>query len=422
MDAADLVIVGGGAAGLAAAIASGERNRGRRVVLLDGAKTLGAKILVSGGGRCNVTHEAITASDFFGNRRIIKNVLAAWSVQHTIEWFAGMGVELKREATGKLFPTTDKARTVLNALLDRCRALEVDIQAGQRVCSLERADGGFVVRHTGGAISAKTVILATGGRSLPKSGSDGSGYALAHSLGHSLTSTVSALVPLILHETMFHRALSGLSHDVTLTTVVGGKPVDLRRGSLLWTHFGVSGPVVMDASRFWTLAREQGEHAEVYANLIPEWTAETAKQWYMTQAAANPRRSLTNTLALVLPERLAQGVCACVDVDGSAPAAQVPRGERERLIAAITRLPLSVMTDRGWNYAEVTAGGIPLEEIDYRTMESKLVPGLYVIGEILDCDGRIGGFNFQWAWATGYLAGRAAITTLTSDHVYPSNT
>src|SRR5262245_50262081 len=224
MDRADLVIVGGGAAGLAAAIASAERGEDRRVILLDGARTLGAKILVSGGGRCNVTHDAVTAGDFFGNRRIIKNVLAAWSVRQTIEWFASLGVELKREATGKLFPTTDKARTVLTALLDRCHALNVDIQTGRRVSGIERADGSahrFVVRHNGGAISAKTVILATGGRSLPKSGSDGVGYVLARSLGHSLTSTVPALVPLVLHETMFHSSLSGASHDVTLTTVVG---------------------------------------------------------------------------------------------------------------------------------------------------------------------------------------------------------
>jgi len=408
MDSADLVIVGGGAAGLAAAIASGERKGGRRIVLLDGAKTLGAKILVSGGGRCNVTHAAVTAADFFGNRRIIKNVLAAWSVERTIEWLAGMGVELKREATGKLFPTTDKARTVLTALLERCRGLSVEIETGRRVSGIERADGRFVIHHSEGAIAAKAVILATGGRSLPRSGSDGSGFALAHSLGHSLTTTVPALVPLVLHETMFHRMLSGLSLDVVLTTVVGGKPVDLRRGSLLWTHFGVSGPVVMDASRFWTLAREQGEQADVSVSLIPEWTPEAARAWFMAQAAANPRKSLGKTLALMMPERLAEAVCTSLGTDARTATAQVPRGERDKLVAALTRLPLPVATDRGWNHAEVTAGGIPLEEINYRTMESKSVPGLYLIGEMLDCDGRIGGFNFQWAWATGYVAGRAA--------------
>ena len=413
MDSADLVIVGGGAAGLAAAIAAGEQNARRRIVLLDGAKTLGAKILVSGGGRCNVTHEAVSAADFFGNRRIIKNVLAAWSVQDTIRWFAGMGVELKREPTGKLFPISDKARTVLDALLARCHALDVDIHTARRVSGVERADSGFTIHSTGGPIIAKAVILATGGRSLPKSGSDGSGYALARAVGHSVTWTVPALVPLMLRDTMFHARLSGLSQEVTLTTVVDGQPVDLRRGSLLWTHFGVSGPVVMDASRFWTLAREEGAQADVYANLLPDWTADAVRDWFRTEAASTPRRSLAKTLALLVPERLAEAVCAALCAEPGRATAQVPRAERQQVIDALTRLPLPVTTDRGWNHAEVTAGGVPLEEINYRTMESKLAPGLYVIGEMLDCDGRIGGFNFQWAWATGYLAGRASMAVPT---------
>ena len=412
MDTADVVIVGGGAAGLAAAIAAAERKGSRRVLLLDGAKVLGAKILVSGGGRCNVTHHEVTAADFFGNRRIIKNVLAAWSVRRTVDWFAGMGVELKRESTGKLFPVTDKARTVLDALLDRCGALGVEIQPARRVSAVERTDRDFIVRYHEGAIAARAVILATGGRSLPKSGSDGFGYTLARSLGHSVTPTVAALVPLVLRDTMFHASLSGASHDVTLSTLIEGKPVDVRKGSLLWTHFGVSGPVVMDASRFWTGARERGEQAELSISVIPDWTRETAKEWLMAQAAANARRSLSKTLAVILPERLAEAICASVAVDPRTAVAQVPRAERERLIAALAKLPLPVTADRGWNFAEVTAGGIPLEEIDYRTMQSKFVPGLYLIGEMLDCDGRIGGFNFQWAWATGYIAGSSAAAAL----------
>lgn len=208
---------------------------------------------------------------------------------------------------------------------------------------------------------------------------------------------------------MFHRTLSGLSHEVELTTVVAGKPVDFRKGSLLWTHFGISGPVVMDASRFWTLAREHGDKAEVYANVLPDQTREQVRQWFSEETRRRPRRSLVNTLALVVPERFGEALCLHVACDPQSAIAQVPREERDRLIAALTKFPLPVTTDRGWNYAEVTAGGIPLEEVNFRTMESKLVPGLYLVGEILDCDGRIGGFNFQWAWATGYLAGRAAI-------------
>ncbi len=414
----DIAVIGAGAAGLAAAIFAGEgaqQSGSRRIVLLDGAKTVGAKILVSGGGRCNVTHEAISPADFFGNRRIIKNVLAAFPVAKTVTWFASMSVELKREETGKLFPVTNKARTVLDALVERCRGLGVEICSDHRVTDIECVTGEtghFMVHHSQGRFRAAKIVLATGGRSLPKSGSDGFGYALARRLGHSVTVTVPALVPLLLEDRMFHKILSGLSQEVELTSIVSGQPVDQRTGSLLWTHVGISGPVVMDASRFWSSAHEQGEPVEVCANFLPGQTQEQVRAWFMEQATVHPRRSLVKTLAHVVPERFAEALCRQVDCDPLKAAAQLPRTDRDRLIVALTRFQLPITGDRGWNYAEVTAGGVPLEEINFRTMESKLVPGLYFVGEILDCDGRIGGFNFQWAWATGYLAGRAAATSL----------
>jgi predicted Rossmann fold flavoprotein len=422
-DLHDVAVVGAGAAGLAVSIFAAETaakgDRVQRIVLLDGVKTIGAKILVSGGGRCNVTHEAVIPTDYFGNRRIIKNVLAAFSVEQTVKWFASLGVELKREETGKLFPVTDNARTVLNALVDRCHALDVAIRLDHRVTSIESRGGlepGFVLHHTHGTLYVKKVILATGGRSIPKSGSDGFGYELARRLSHWVTATVPALVPLVLDDQMFHKTLSGLSHNVELTTVVKGRVVDRRTGSLLWTHFGISGPVVMDASRFWTLGHEQRETVEVYGNFLIGQTQEQAKSWVMEQAKDNPRRSLLKTWAQQIPERFAEALCSHVECDPKTAIAQLPRKDRDRLLAALTKFKFPVKHDRGWNYAEVTAGGVPLEEINFRTMESKLVPGLYLIGEILDCDGRIGGFNFQWAWATGFLAGRAIALCRRSDH------
>ena len=408
---ADLAIVGAGAAGLAAAIFAAEQDRQRRIVLLDGAKTLGAKILISGGGRCNVTHYLVTVTDFFGNRRIIKNVLAAFSVEQTIRWFASLGVILKKEETGKLFPTTDKARTVLDALVNRCRALGVELYPAHRVTAIDRfeaPEARFILGYDHGQLQSGKVVLATGGQSLPKSGSDGSGYALAKRLGHSVTGTVPALVPLVLEDTMFHRTLSGLSQEVELKTVLSGKLVDFRKGSLLWTHFGISGPIVMDASRYWALAREHGDKAEVYADFLPGHNPERVRLWFTDETRRSPRRSLMKTLALVVPERFGEALCRHVECEPQRAIAQVPRHERDRLITALTKFPLPIKMERGWNYAEVTAGGVPLEEVNFRTMESKIVPGLYLVGEILDCDGRIGGFNFQWAWATGYLAGRAA--------------
>lgn len=409
--AADIAVIGGGAAGLAAAIFAGEAaslSGSRTIVVLDGAKTIGAKILVSGGGRCNVTHDVVTPTDFFGNRRIIKNVLAAWSVDDTITWFASMGVELKREDTGKLFPVTDKARTVLTALVTRCRELGSSIRPDHRVASIDTSpEGGFVLQHNHGTLKAKRVILATGGRSIPKSGSDGFGFTLARRLGHSVTPAVPALVPLVLDDAMFHKALSGLSQEVELTTVVKGKCVDARTGSLLWTHFGISGPVVMDASRFWTSAQEQGETAQVYGNFLPDQNQEQVRHWFLEQIGDSPRRSLVKTLAQRLSHRFAEAIIQHAGVDLQTSMAQLPRKDRELVIESLTKFPFAIQCDRGWNYAEVTAGGVPLEEINFRTMESKLVPGLYLVGEILDCDGRIGGFNFQWAWATGHLAGQA---------------
>ncbi len=414
----DLCIVGAGAAGLAAGIFAAERNPHLTIELLDGAKTIGAKILVSGGGRCNVTHDVVTPDDFFGTRHLVRNVLAAFPVQDTIQWFASLGVALKREDTGKLFPVTDKARTVLEALLTRSRALGVVLRPGHRVADIACLGGAavagttepdrFVIRHQEGETVARCVILATGGRSLPRTGSDGSGYGIARRLGHRVTPTVPALVALVLDDCCFHKGLSGLSQEVEIQTAVQGRPVDRRTGSLLWTHFGISGPVVMDASRFWCLARERGEAVELYGNFVPGRTTEQAKEWFLQHAAGHPRRSLVKLLTESVPERCAEALCRYAGGDPQQACAQVPRTVRDRLLSALTRFRFPVLRDRGWNFAEVTAGGIPLEEINFRTMESKLVPGLHLVGEVLDCDGRIGGFNFQWAWATGRLAGRAA--------------
>jgi hypothetical protein len=409
---ADIAIIGGGAAGLAAAIfAAQAAGAGRRIVLLDGAKTLGAKILVSGGGRCNVTHDVVTQADFNGQRNIVRNILAAFDAPAAVRWFSSMGVELKREETGKLFPVTDSARTVLNALLSRCRELGVIIECGsrvQRMAAPTPEKQSFVVEHSAGTISCRRLIVSTGGRSLPRSGSDGSGWDMIAQLGHTVTPTYPALVPLVLDPQMFHAQLSGISHDVELSTFGSGKRIDARAGSLLWTHFGISGPVVMDASRHWIIAQEMGLKPELICNALHPDGFETGEKWLINQTTLRPRASILNVLAQRVPERVAAAFITHAGVDPTMPGGQLSRDARRALTHTMTALPLRVSQPRGWNYAEVTAGGVPLNEIDYRTMESRKIPGLYLAGEILDCDGRIGGFNFQWAWATGYLAGNAA--------------
>ena len=415
-DRADLVIIGGGAAGLAAAIFAAEAaGTGRGIVVLDGATRLGAKILISGGGRCNVTHHEVLPDDFNGSKPVVRNILAAFDVEATIRWFAALGVELKREPTGKLFPVTDKARTVLDALLRRCDELNITLRTATRVAEIAPSvpattpsDATFSIIHERGQMNCSRVILCTGGRSLPRSGSDGSGWEIVRRLGHTVTPTYAALVPMVLAAQMFHAQLSGIAQDVELSVVVAGKRVDHRTGSLLWTHFGVSGPVVMDASRHWTLAHESGLAPTMRCNLLPGESFETVEQWLIESARVRPRASLLSHLSSRLPERVAAALAAHAGIDPATMAGQLSRDARRALVHALTALILPVVQHRGWNYAEVTAGGVPLSEIDYRTMESRRIPGLHLAGEILDCDGRIGGFNFQWAWATGYLAGRAA--------------
>jgi predicted Rossmann fold flavoprotein len=420
-DEVDIAIVGGGAAGVTAAIFAAEavheqaRERKPRLVILDGAKSIGAKILVSGGGRCNVTHALVRSQDFHGSQPVIRNILAAFPEQATCRWFASLGVELKQEETGKLFPTTDKARTVLNALLRRCQELGVVLLPHHRVMDIQVTQGEspsttpcFVIEHNQGSVLARRVIMATGGRSLPKTGSDGLGWDIVRRLGHTVTETYPALVPLVLESSMFHADLSGLSQIVELKTVMGGKATDRRTGSLLWTHFGISGPVVMDGSRFWTLAMASGVAVEMMCNFCPGEDFTQVDEWLLKRAADKPKLSIAKTLSQRFADRFAAALCQRTGIDPSRPMAQLTHAQRRDLVHGLTGFRLPVVCDRGWNYAEVTAGGVPLSEVDFRSMASRKVPGLYVIGEMLDCDGRIGGFNFQWAWATGYIAGRAA--------------
>jgi predicted Rossmann fold flavoprotein len=411
-EAADLVIVGGGAAGLAAAIFAAEAAPPHfRTVVLDGAKTLGAKILVAGGGRCNVTHHEVLAKDFNGSQNIVRNILSAFDVAATVRWFASLGVELKREPTGKLFPVADSARVVLRALLDRCDVLGVELSTGRRVTKIvapSNLDPLFQILHAGGVLRCARVVVATGGRSLPRSGSDGWGWEILRELGHTVTPTYAALVPLVLPPHMFHAALAGASQEVELSVCVGGKRIDQRTGSLLWTHFGVSGPVVMDASRHWTAAHESGVAPTLRCNLLPGESFEQVEEWLIRSIANRPKASMLTHLSQRFTERTAAVLLRHAGIDPATVAGQLTRDLRRTLVHVLTGLVLPVERHRGWNYAEVTAGGVPLGEIDFRTMQSRKVPGLYLAGEVLDCDGRIGGFNFQWAWATGFLAGRAA--------------
>ncbi len=440
----DIAIIGAGAAGLMAAIFAGRTAAAAahdtalqsRVIALDGAAKLGAKILVAGGGRCNVTHHAVDETAYAGSsRNAIKKVLRSFDVPRTVEFFRELGVELKREETGKLFPTTDDAHTVLNALLSAARDANAELRHPWRVASLTREPEGFRIDGGAGAspglppssispstdeaappvvqtptqsIRARRVILATGGMALPRSGSDGAGYAFARALGHTITPrVVPALVPLTVAEGSFIRELSGIAMPTTLTICSGtGKRLLSFTNSTLCTHFGLSGPGPLDISRYYFDTLHHDPAATLQLNWLPGRTTEQVDQQLVALRGVSPMRWLCNQ-PQGLPERLARAISREARVDVGVQSEHLTREARRALVTAITAMPVPITGNRGFTYAEVTAGGVPLSELHLDTMESRVCPGLHVIGEICDVDGRIGGFNFQWAWASGYLAGRA---------------
>jgi predicted Rossmann fold flavoprotein len=407
----DVAVVGAGAAGLMAAIFAAAP--APRVVALDGAPRLGAKILISGGGRCNVTHDVVRPENFYGaNRNQVAKVLRTFDVEATVAFFARLGVELKREETGKLFPVSNKARTVLDALVAEAERNGAELMTGARVQSITRDGTRFIVESATGTFAATAIVLATGGRSVPKTGSDGGGYALARALGHTVTATTPALVPLVLASGHWLTALSGTSIDAALfVESAAARRLHRDRGSLLFTHFGLSGPLAMDVSRHWIAARDLFGAGDVRlrASLLPDETFESLEAAVVAEAAERPRATpLSFVSRRGLPERLAAGIVAEAGLGAETLLTRLKKEERRALIRTLVALELPVIRDRGFDYAEVTAGGVPLGELDLATMESRVCPGLFLCGEILDVDGRIGGYNFQWAWASGKLAGEGA--------------
>lgn len=467
----DLVVIGAGAAGLWAAIqaarAASQPVAGRishqtldpdaplaaeidptagsgrlplRIALLDRREKVAAKILMSGGTRCNLTHCQVVPADYRGgNRNRIARVLRAHPASESLRVFTDeLGVAVKQEPGGKIFPADDKATTVRNALLAAIDSASVPILRGRRWCGLELIPanpdstpepnqdpcdqtGARVLRwrilcqddagRPLAPIEATRVLVATGGCSFPESGSDGSGYVILRDLGHAVVEPLPALTPLRLGGG-FHAELSGIATPVRLELRVEGKLVSAAEGPLLWTHTGVSGPAALDLSGPWARARHERPEAEirVLANFFPEETTESAEAGWLAAAAHNPARTIRAHLS-ALPHRLSEALVRTAGGDPLQTLAQTPRALRRAVVAHLIHFPLPVEGVLGFHKAEVTSGGVPLEEVDHG-LESRVLPGVHFAGEVLHVDGRLGGFNFQWAWSSGTVAARAAVARL----------
>lgn len=401
--AAPVVVIGAGAAGI---LAAGFAARGRPTLLLDRTRDGGRKILISGGGRCNVLPSRMTPAQYVTDSSplIVRNILRAWPLEEQRRFFEReVGVPLAvEEESGKLFPVSNKARQVRDRLLDWARSAGATVRFDTRVTGLGPAAAGWSVGVDGAApILASRVILATGGLSVPQTGSDGTGLRILRQLGHTIHETYPALTPLTRDPPDF-ADLAGVSLDVTIRAG-SGKKAFVTSGGFLFTHRGFSGPAVLDVS-----------HLAVRARLRRETPPELAVQWGALHRAAWEREfsggsvRVMTLVARRLPDRLAERLVAGAGVDPNRLVSQLRRDERERLLVQLTAWPLRSTSDEGYRKAEVTGGGVALDEIVPRTMESRKHPGLFICGEALDCFGPIGGYNFLWAWVTGRSAGIAA--------------
>lgn len=429
----DVAILGAGAAGLCAAIRAAER--GRRVILLEKNRRPGVKILMSGGTRCNLTNArglktlrgvsgpidpaydprqargARAIMDAFGaNGRFLAPALRAFSVENTIDLFESEGVATKIEANGKVFPASDRAADVLAALLrrlERSGAIVRTLAPAIEVRDAEAIPRAFEVATPDVTILAGRVIVAVGGQSYPGCGTTGDGYAIARRFGHTIVEPRPALVPIRV-EAPWVPALRGLTvPDVRVDvreSATGGTLLE-RREALLFAHFGLTGPAALDVSRA-IARREDPRSLALGIDWTPDLRPETVEA-LIRERSRQGKPSVAHLLPEAIPHRLAQALIEAAGIPHLRRGPELSRDERRRLVAAVKDLTLPICGTLGFEKAEVTSGGIALEEVEPATLESRLRPGLHLVGEVLDLDGLIGGYNFQAAWSTGWLAGES---------------
>ena len=396
---------------MATAIFARRANSARSVLLLDGATKLGAKILVSGGGRCNVTNREVSEGDFWGGRRsIIRRVLNAFTADEAAAFFRELGVPLQEEV-GRQAVSSERARPGRPE-----RAASMRRRSRRPVASRPTRPQRRAIRrrlstrdqrrrHTEFRRRARNRWpIVTENRQRRRRDGIRASTRPHHRADDASARAVGAGRGA---QGLDQSRLSGVSHDVELAVWVDGRISTRLAGALLWTHFGISGPVALNASRHYLRAEIEGRPVRLTANFCPEMTFEKLETWWTATASARPKATVLSALSGRLPAAVAAAVVQCLEIDPARQLAHLPRAERKALTGALVEWPLPVTTSRGYNFAEATAGGVVLDEIDPSTMASRICPGLFLVGEMLDVDGRIGGFNFQWAWSTANIAGRA---------------
>lgn len=403
----DALVLGAGAAGLWAAGTAARR--GRRVLVLEKNPRVGVKVLASGGGACNLTTTLgpAEAARWFGREgeRFLGPAFRALPPAAVRQAFDALGVPTEvEEALEKVWPASRRAHDVAAALLRRALEAGACVRTATPVGALQRTPSGWRVRTPHGEVEAPHVLVAVGGRSYPRTGTTGDGYPWLAAAGHALRPQAPALVPLVV-DLAWVRELAGIALEARVEVLeADGRVLLARRRPLLFTHTGLSGPAAMDASRWLSLPAPASGPRRLVLDLLPEASHEALRERIDQRLQAGG--VLWAALPEALPTRLRRALCEQAGARADTPATGVSREVRHALVLALKRLELPVAGTRGWDHAEVTAGGVALAEVDAGTMASRVAPGLFLAGEVLDLDGPIGGFSFQAAFATGELAGR----------------
>ncbi|MFL9814224.1 NAD(P)/FAD-dependent oxidoreductase [Stutzerimonas sp. VN223-3] len=390
----DVVVIGAGAAGLMCALTAAAR--GRRVLLLDHANKAGKKILMSGGGRCNFTNLYTEPGNFLSaNPHFCKSALARYTQWDFIEMVSRHGVPYHEKKLGQLF-CDNKASDILGMLLDECQQVGVDLRLNTPVQSIERSDDGYRLHGSAGEITCQSLVIATGGLSIPTLGASGFGYQIARQFGHAVLPTRAGLVPFTITEPQLKgmcEELSGTSVEDCLVSCNGQS----FRENILFTHRGLSGPAILQVSSYW----QPGDAIEI--NLLPHLSL---AEWLNEQRHERPNTELKTLLGELFTRKMA-GLLAEHWFE-SRPLKQYSPAELEEVAEKLSNWQLVPAGTEGYRTAEVTLGGVDTREVSSKTMESQKSPGLYFVGEVLDVTGHLGGFNFQWAWASGYAAAQYA--------------
>ncbi|MEK7462380.1 MAG: NAD(P)/FAD-dependent oxidoreductase [Patescibacteria group bacterium] len=408
----DVIVIGGGPAGMMAAATAA--SRGKRVLLLEKNPSLGKKLLITGGGRCNVTNDKpdirAMQAQYKGAGKFLFSLFAQHGVRETIEWFESRGIALKEENEGRLFPATNSAKTIFDTLLTEVKKQGVTVRTKAEVCTIiyDSAEAKFdIVLSDKTRLEGKSCVVASGGTSRPETGATGDGYLWLKKLGHAIVPNNFALVPLTLKNT-WTKKLSGITlTNIKLTIFTDGKKHSVHEGKILFTHVGVTGPTVLNMSK---AVGELLAHSEVTLklDLFPKMDAGEFKTFLRQKLAANSNKKIKNVLGDIIPTALASSVLSELCIIDDTQCHSVTTEERVRLALFLKAVPLSVKGLLGEDKAVVSSGGVPLTEISFKTMESKIVPNLYIIGDLLNIDRPSGGYSLQLCWSTGFVAGSNA--------------